>query len=134
MKKLNFALPMVLLAGLGFAGMASANPAAVKSIVPMKMMKAQDICDMGDASDVCVLNYSGQTVYVSIPAFNLYHGPAFPSSDMYVFSAEYEYNPIEVTIADQYGNVIMDQYYPNHGPVIELDADKIAKKISVKFR
>lgn len=137
MNKLKFALPLLVFAGLTLGGAAFANnPAHPATVAGVKLAHAEQGCEMEHASDVCILNHSGDVAYITIQEFGVEKDEISHSMElMSDYYSEEEFDPIHVTIYDSQMKAVFDETIPNHGPILELVAEKAnAKKFSVKFR
>jgi hypothetical protein len=137
MKNRQFALPLIMVAGLLFGGAAFADNHAPKThLGSVRLTQVTSLCDMEHASDVCILNHSGQIAYVSIEEFGVDKDQVNSSEDlMDDYYSDEEMSSMHVTIYNADMEAVFDEYVPNHGPILELVSEKAnSKKFAVKFR
>jgi hypothetical protein len=121
MKNFKYAAPLALLAGLAFGNPVFAtNPSnQIKKYPAVSIsLHAQDICAYPDPSNVCVLNYSGVPVFVTIDQFNMFGLPVY-NHTMQPFGFDIYYDSIDVQIDSFYGSQVYT--IPNHGRFLEID-------------
>lgn len=137
MKKIKLAAPLLMIAGLALSGSALANAAPPKThVASMHQMQATQGCALEHASDVCFLNHSGEMAYISIKDFGVEKEQVEPSEDlMDDFYSDDAVDLIHVTIYNANMDVVFDEDIPNHGPILELVAEKgQGKKLAIKRR